>query len=61
LSRFLRVWLQSFQKVLIWQNKIFFLIKKAIKNRQNFTLISDPLKKSLANAPKESYIYAKQV
>ncbi len=41
LSRFLRIWLQSLKKVLIWP--------------KNFTLISNPLKKLLKNAPKKSY------
>ncbi len=35
LSRFLRVWLQSFQKVLIWQKKQIFLInQKDIKKAE---------------------------
>ncbi len=56
LSRFLRVWLQSLKKVLIWP-KIFFIYKnqKRCQKTQNFTLISNPLKKLLKNAPKKSY------
>jgi hypothetical protein len=34
LSRFLRIWLQSFQKVLIYQKKCFFFIKKYISNAE---------------------------
>jgi hypothetical protein len=30
-------------------------IKKGVKKTQNFTLISNPLKKLLKNAPKKSY------
>ncbi len=50
LSHFLRVWLQSLKKVLIWP-KIFFFFNQ--KRFQNFTLISNPLKKLLKNAPKK--------
>ncbi len=56
LSRFLRVWLQSLKKVLIWPKKKLFLKKsKKVSKTQNFTLISNPLKKLLKNAPKKSY------
>ncbi len=56
LSRFLRVWLQSSKKVLIWPKKIFFLKKsKKVSKTQNFTLISNPLKRLWKNAPKKSY------
>ncbi len=48
LSRFLRVWLQSLKKVLIWP-----------KNFKNFMLISNPLKKLWKNAPKKSYMQNK--
>jgi hypothetical protein len=36
LSRFLRVWLQSLKKVLIWPKKIFVFekIKKGVKKRR---------------------------
>ncbi len=50
LSRFLRVWLQSLKKVLIWP-KVFFSIKKVSKT-QNFMLILNPLLKSIQ---KKSY------
>ncbi len=46
LSRFLCFWLQSFQKVLIWPKKIiFYKNQKRYQKTQNFTLISNPLKK----------------
>ena len=44
LSRFLRVWLQSLKKVLIWPY-IFFFNQKRFQKMQNFMLISNPLKK----------------
>ncbi len=34
LSRFLRVWLQSFQNVLIWPKKIFFFLQKIYQKRR---------------------------
>ncbi len=34
LSRFLRVWLQSLKKVLIWPKNFFFLIEKGVKKRR---------------------------
>ncbi len=56
LSRFLRVWLQSLKKVLIWPQKNFFLKKlKKVSKTQNFTLISNLLKKLWKNALKKSY------
>ncbi len=56
LSRFLRVWLQSLKKVPVWPKKIFFWKnQKMCQKTQNFTLISNPLKKLLKNAPKKSY------
>ncbi len=56
LSRFLRIWLQSLKKVLIWHKKKFFLKnRKRCQKTQNFTLISNPLKKLWKNAPKKSY------
>jgi hypothetical protein len=48
LSRFLRVRLQSLKKVLIWPKK-----SKKVSKMQNFTLISNPLKKLLTTAPKK--------
>jgi hypothetical protein len=56
LSRFLRVWLQSLKKVVLWLIKKF--VEKNLKRcqkTQNFTLISNPLKKLLKNAPNKSY------
>ena len=54
LSRFLRVVLQSLKKVLIWPKNFFFSqYRKRCQNTQNFTLISNPLKKLLKNAPKK--------
>jgi hypothetical protein len=44
LRRFLRIWLQSLQKVLICPQIFFFKSKKISKNAE-FTLISNPLKK----------------
>jgi hypothetical protein len=45
LSRFLRVWLQSLKKVLIWPKKNFLAKnQKRFQKTQNFTLISNPLK-----------------
>jgi hypothetical protein len=57
LSRFLRVWLQSLKKVLMWPKKFFFFAKnrKRCQKTQNFTQISNPLKKLWKNAPKKSY------
>ncbi len=60
LSRFLRVWLQSLKKVLIWPKKIFFWKNwKSFQKTQNFTLISNTLKKLWKNAPKKSYKQSK--
>ncbi len=54
LSRFLRIWLQSLKKELIWpKNFFFFLDQKRCQKTQNFTLISNSLKKLLKNAPKK--------
>ena len=57
LSRFLRVWLQSLKKVLIWPKKKLFLkkSKKVSKNAEFHAEISNPLKKLWKNAPKKSY------
>jgi hypothetical protein len=56
LSRFLRVWLQSLKKVLIWPKINFFeKNRKRCQKTQNSTLISNPLKKLWKNAPKKSY------
>ncbi len=52
LSRFLRVWLQSLKKVLIWPTN-FFLFQKRCQKTQNFTLITNPLKMLFKNAPKK--------
>ncbi len=52
LISFLRVWLPSFQKVLIWPNKFLYIYKR-YKKTQNFTLISNPLKKFEKNASKK--------
>ncbi len=51
LSRFLRIWLQSLPKVLIWSKKKF--LWKNCHKTQNFTLISNPLKKVWKNEPKK--------
>ncbi len=45
LSRFLCVLLQSLKKVLIWSKNFFFLNWKRCQKTQNFTLISNLLKK----------------
>ena len=56
LSRFLCVWLQSLKEVQIWPKNIFFFLnQKRCQKTQNFTLISNPLKKLLKNARKKSY------
>ncbi len=55
LCRFLRVWLQSLKKVLIWPKTFFLEKSKRRQKTQNFTLISNPLKKLLKNAPQKSY------
>jgi hypothetical protein len=56
LSRFLRICSQSSKKVLIWrQKKLFWQNQKMCQKTQNFTLISNPLKKFWKNAPKKSY------
>ncbi len=52
LGRFLRVWLQSFQKVLYDKTKLFGKNQKRYQKTKNFTLISNPLKKLFKNAPK---------
>jgi hypothetical protein len=53
LSRFLRIWLQSFNEVLILPKKIFCQEKsKEVSKTPNFMLISNPLKKFVKNAPK---------
>jgi hypothetical protein len=49
LSRFLRVWLKSFQKVLIWL-KTIFLIKKDIKNAE-FHADFESAEKVVKNSP----------
>ncbi len=36
LSRFLRVWLQSLKKILIWQKKIFFFKSKKVSKNAEF-------------------------
>ncbi len=55
LSRFLRVWLWSLKKVLIWPKKIFlWKNQERCQKTQNFTLISNPLKKLWKNAPKKA-------
>ncbi len=53
LSRFLRVWLQSLKKVLIWPKK-FFISKKVSKNAE-FHADFEPVEKVIKNAPKKSY------
>ncbi len=54
LSRFLRIWLQSLKKYYYDLKKIFLQKnKKRCQKTQNFTLISNPLKKLLKNAPKK--------
>ncbi len=54
LSRFLRVWLQSLKKVLIWPKKNFFVKnQKRCQKTQNSTLILNPLKKLWKNAQKK--------
>ncbi len=51
LSRFLRIWLQSLKKGLIWPKNFFFeKNRKRCEKTQNFTLISNPLKKLWKNA-----------
>ncbi len=59
LSRFLRIWLQSLKKVLIWPKFFFCKNQKRCQKMQNFTLISNPLKKFWKNVPKK--LQAKQV
>ncbi len=56
LSRFLRVWLQSLKKVLIWP-KNFFLLKKSKKVSKNAEFHADfeSVEKVVKNAPKKSY------
>ncbi len=46
LNRFLRICNQSLKKVLIWpEKKLVWKIQKRCQKTQNFTLISNPLKK----------------
>ncbi len=60
LSRFLRVWIQSFQKVLIWPQE-FFLEKnvKRYQKTQNFMLIFESVEKDVKKCTKK--LKAKQV
>ena len=54
MSRFLRICSQSSKKVQIWPKKNFFWKnRKRCQKTQNFTLISNPLKKLLKNAHKK--------
>ncbi len=54
LSRFMRVWLQGFQKMLLWtKNMFFWKNQKRYQKTQNFTPISNPLKKLVKNAQKK--------
>ncbi len=55
LSRFLRIWLQSLEKLQIWPKKNCILKNQKGIKKQNFTLISNPLKNLLANVPKKNY------
>jgi hypothetical protein len=55
LSRFLRICSQSSQKVQVWPKKIVLKNRKRCQKTQNFTLISNPLKKLEKNAHKKSY------
>ncbi len=47
---FLRIWLQSLKKVLIWPNIFFFKSKKVSKNAD-----FESVEKVVKNAPKKSY------
>jgi hypothetical protein len=59
LSRFLRVWLQSLKKVLIWPKIFFFKIKKGSKNAE-FHADIESVEKVLKKCTKKK-LYAKQV
>jgi hypothetical protein len=50
---FFCVWLQSLKKVLVWPLIFFFFYQNRCQKTQNFTLILNPLKKLLKNAPKK--------
>jgi hypothetical protein len=51
LSRFLCIWLQSLQKVVLWPKNNFFLIKKDFKNAE-FHADFESVEKVVKNAPK---------
>jgi hypothetical protein len=54
--RFLRHWLKSLKKVLVWPKKnCLEKNQKRYQKTQNFMLISNPLKKFFKNAQKKSY------
>ncbi len=55
LSRFLRVWLQSLKKVLIWPKTNFFLKKsKKVSKNAEFYADFESVEKVIKNAPKKS-------
>ncbi len=55
-SRFLRIWLQSLQKVLIWPKKIVFWKKsEKISKNAEFHADFESVEKVVKNAPKQSY------
>ncbi len=55
LSRFLRIWLQSLQKVLIWPKTIFFEKSKIISKNAEFHADFESVEKVVKNAPKKIY------
>jgi hypothetical protein len=56
LSRFLRVWLQSLKKVLIWPKKIFFLKKsKKVSKNAEFHADFESVEKGVKKFTKKSY------
>ncbi len=56
LSRFLRVWLQSLKKVLIWPKKNFFFFKsKKVSKNAEFHADFESVEKVVKKCTKKSY------
>ena len=54
-SRFLRVWLQSLKKVLIWPKKIFFLNSKMVSKNAEFHADFEFVEKVVKKCTKKNY------
>ncbi len=55
LSRFLRVWLQSLKKVLIWPKNFFLKKTKKVSKNAEFHADFESIEKVVKNAHKKSY------